>query len=107
MYFITGLSKAFEPFACTETESGSSYLNADPSIPCWEDEHYAILALDTIPLLIYFIGVPVVYSTILFRMCASGRCTARRLAVPCRTPHTLALRASQDPQEGLRESAPE
>lgn len=66
MYYITGISKAFEPFACSQTESGSYYLRAAPSIKCWEGEHLTILALDIIPLLIYFIGVPVVYSMILF-----------------------------------------
>ena len=68
LYYITGISKAFEPFACTTTESGTSYLRAAPSIKCWEGEHLTILALDVIPLLIYFIGVPLVYSIILFYM---------------------------------------
>ena len=84
MYFITGLSKAFEPFACTETESGYSYLNADPSITCWESDHITILLLDIIPLLIYLVGVPTVYSIILFYMCESCLRTAHatRRAVP-------------------------
>eukprot|EP00966_Prymnesium_polylepis_P029744 690779-Prymnesium_polylepis.4 len=67
LYYITGISKALEPFACTNTAVGS-YLRAAPSITCWEGEHLGILALDIVPLCIYVLGVPVVYAIILFRM---------------------------------------
>ena len=80
LYYITGISKAFEPFACTETNSGHSYLRADPTIECWtSDEHKKILALDIIPLLIYFVGVPVLYASILFYMCGCPT----RTSEPC------------------------
>jgi len=67
LYYITGISKALEPFACTKTAVGS-YLNAAPSITCWEGEHLEIIGLDTIPILIYVIGVPLLYAVILFKM---------------------------------------
>jgi hypothetical protein len=58
---------AFEVFACDEKENGKSYMHFDPEIECWTGVHNMLYPLALFFALLYGIGIPVVFTVILYR----------------------------------------
>ena len=80
IYYLTGVSKALVLLQCTDAEDGSkSYLDAAPSLPCWEGTHAKMMGYNVISLILYVVLVPVGYSYILFIRCRKEGLDAPRL----------------------------
>jgi len=50
--------KSLEIFFCKSFPDGSSYLVAAPYVPCWERAHYGYIAIGSVGLVVYTLGVP-------------------------------------------------
>mmetsp|Transcript_7195 Transcript_7195/g.20279 ORF Transcript_7195/g.20279 Transcript_7195/m.20279 type:complete len:703 (+) Transcript_7195:45-2153(+) len=57
--------KALEALFCGRLPDGSQYVMAGPQVMCWEGVHILYVALSTIGLIIYTIGVPVLFFMVL------------------------------------------
>lgn len=69
MYYLTGVAKSFEMFKCLGGEGGEPpYLQADPSMLCWQDDHLTLIPFAAMSTLVYLVGVPCMYSYVLFSL---------------------------------------
>ena len=61
--YITGISKALEPFFCTYPSPAAAaagvkpFLTADASIVCWEGTHLNMIGLNVVAFLVYVPGM--------------------------------------------------
>ena len=80
IYYLTGVSKALVLLQCVSAGDGtSSYLEAAPSLTCWEGTHARMMGINVISILVYVIIVPFGYSYILFRRCPKEGLRSPRL----------------------------
>ena len=69
IYYLTGVSKAFQLLQCTDPQDGGgSFLDAAPSLVCWQGEHQRLMGINSIALMLYVILVPAGYCYILLRL---------------------------------------
>jgi len=59
-------SAAFQTFICDTLESGKEKLRVDYSVTCWEDEHLRAVAYALVMVVIYPLGTPLLYSSLLY-----------------------------------------
>ena len=83
MYYNTAISKAFSMLICIEDgANGRSFVQEDPELTCWEDEHTWLALGALVGVAIYLIGVPALFCYVLFwKIPASGLEKRRTLAI--------------------------
>ena len=59
-------SAAFSAFICDPLEDGTSMLNADYSVVCWQGEHLLIAAYALLMMIIYPFGTPCLYAAMIY-----------------------------------------
>lgn len=60
-------SVVFQTFACEELDDGKNYLRADYRIECDSPEHGRAITYAVFMVLLYPLGIPTLYATLLFR----------------------------------------
>jgi hypothetical protein len=70
--FVSVVNRAFEAFACAETPSGLSLLQADPNIVCGSEIWVRWYALPAACWLVVYLAFPVCLLLFLRRKCSSG-----------------------------------
>jgi hypothetical protein len=65
--YIYCTKTAFEVFACETKENGKSYMSFEPEIECWTGTHNTLWPLALCFASIYGIGIPMVFTAILYR----------------------------------------
>jgi len=56
----------FSAFVCDDLEDGTPMLRVDYSITCWEGEHVRIVVYAFVMILVYPVGTPLLYSSLLY-----------------------------------------
>ncbi|CAN0460998.1 unnamed protein product, partial [Scytosiphon promiscuus] len=60
-------STVFRMFACETVDGGKEYLRADYTIECTTDKHKALQVYAWFMIMVYPVGIPVLYAIILFK----------------------------------------
>ncbi|KAI9136208.1 hypothetical protein BKA69DRAFT_185859 [Paraphysoderma sedebokerense] len=64
--FITVVESALALFDCTQEEDGRYYLDADPSLQCYQKWYYEDVPIATLAVILYVIGIPLYFFGLLY-----------------------------------------
>ena len=53
--------KTMQPWICSEPIGGHQFLLADLTVECWTDDHNSILAYSAVMIIVWPVGVPLVF----------------------------------------------
>ena len=67
MVYSSVSSILFQMFACDGLEDGKTYLRADYRVECDSSKHIAFQAYASVMILLYTVGIPTLYASLLFR----------------------------------------
>ena len=67
LVYSSASSAVFRMFTCDPLDDGKSYLRADYRIICTETKHRALQVLAAIMVLVYPVGIPLLYGVLLYR----------------------------------------
>eukprot|EP00736_Rhodelphis_marinus_P013100 Rmarinus@m.13950 len=63
--YHTTTIKSLQVFICQAAPGGGSWLVAGPTVTCWSDEHRSILMVGVAGLVVYTLGLPLLYLRVL------------------------------------------
>ena len=68
LVYSSASSSVFRMFACDHLDDGEVYLRADYRILCTDSKHHALQIYAGIMVLVYPVGIPLVYAVLLYRL---------------------------------------
>ena len=68
LVYSSASSSVFRMFACEHLDDENEYLRADYRILCTDDKHHALQIYAGIMVLVYPVGIPLMYAILLYRL---------------------------------------
>ena len=68
LVYSSASSSVFRMFACEHLDDENEYLRADYRILCTDDKHHALQIFAGIMVLVYPVGIPLMYAILLYRL---------------------------------------